>query len=98
MLGWRPEEAEVLFAGCRAGMRDSNVHAYGLMHFWSGQKPKAAGGKRRKLLSWYRYLNNGVCNVGSSEHLGCRTKKLAPKTRWVDSVDQRYQLDTDLFT
>lgn len=40
MLGWKPEETEVLFAGCRAGMRDPNIHAYGLMHFWSGQKPE----------------------------------------------------------
>lgn len=43
MLGWSPEEAEVLFAKCRSGMRDPNVHAYGLMHFWSGQKPLDAG-------------------------------------------------------
>ncbi|KAK3345792.1 S-adenosyl-L-methionine-dependent methyltransferase [Lasiosphaeria hispida] len=40
MLGWSQDEAEVLFAGCRAAMRDPKVHAYGLMHFWSGQKPE----------------------------------------------------------
>lgn len=33
------EEMEVFFAQCRSAMRDESVHAYGLMHFWSGQKP-----------------------------------------------------------
>ncbi|KAI0023897.1 S-adenosyl-L-methionine-dependent methyltransferase [Xylariomycetidae sp. FL0641] len=39
LLGWQPEEIEVLFAKCRNAMRDPDVHAYGMMHFWSGQKP-----------------------------------------------------------
>ncbi|KAK0370312.1 methyltransferase [Colletotrichum melonis] len=39
MLGWSKIEMEVLFAECRNAMRDPNVHAYGMMHFWSGQKP-----------------------------------------------------------
>ncbi|EFQ32026.1 methyltransferase domain-containing protein [Colletotrichum graminicola M1.001] len=39
MLGWSKIEMEVLFAQCRNAMRDPNVHAYGMMHFWSGQKP-----------------------------------------------------------
>ncbi|GJD00539.1 Methyltransferase [Colletotrichum higginsianum IMI 349063] len=39
MLGWSKIEMEVLFAQCRNAMRDPNVHAYGKMHFWSGQKP-----------------------------------------------------------
>ncbi|GAW21143.1 hypothetical protein ANO14919_106600 [Xylariales sp. No.14919] len=39
MLGWQPEEIEAFFASCRDAMRDPNVHAYGMMHFWSGQKP-----------------------------------------------------------
>ncbi|KDN67075.1 putative methyltransferase domain-containing protein [Colletotrichum sublineola] len=39
MLGWSKVEREVLFAQCRNAMRDPNVHAYGMMHFWSGQKP-----------------------------------------------------------
>ncbi|KAK2012836.1 methyltransferase domain-containing protein [Colletotrichum eremochloae] len=39
MLGWSKIEREVLFAQCRNAMRDPNVHAYGMMHFWSGQKP-----------------------------------------------------------
>ncbi|KAI1309918.1 S-adenosyl-L-methionine-dependent methyltransferase [Xylaria venustula] len=38
-LGWQPEQMEVFFASCREAMRDPNVHAYGMMHFWSGQKP-----------------------------------------------------------
>lgn len=33
---------EVFFAQCRTAMRDESVHAYGLMHFWSGQKPESA--------------------------------------------------------
>ncbi|KAK2054350.1 methyltransferase domain-containing protein [Colletotrichum caudatum] len=39
MLGWSKLEMEVLFAQCRNAMRDPAVHAYGMMHFWSGQKP-----------------------------------------------------------
>ncbi|KAI0907206.1 S-adenosyl-L-methionine-dependent methyltransferase [Ustulina deusta] len=39
LLGWQPEEIEAFFARCRDAMRDPNVHAYGMMHFWSGQKP-----------------------------------------------------------
>jgi SAM-dependent methyltransferase len=39
MLGWGSAEMEVFFAQCRRAMRDPNVHAYGKMHFWSGQKP-----------------------------------------------------------
>ncbi|KAK1989877.1 methyltransferase domain-containing protein [Colletotrichum falcatum] len=39
MLGWSKTEMEVLFAQCRNAMRDPSVHAYGMMHFWSGQKP-----------------------------------------------------------
>ncbi|KAI1630957.1 S-adenosyl-L-methionine-dependent methyltransferase [Biscogniauxia mediterranea] len=39
LLGWEPEEIEVFFAKCRNAMRQDNVHAYGMMHFWSGQKP-----------------------------------------------------------
>ncbi|KAI1500204.1 S-adenosyl-L-methionine-dependent methyltransferase [Biscogniauxia marginata] len=39
LLGWQPEEIEVFFAKCRNAMRQDNVHAYGMMHFWSGQKP-----------------------------------------------------------
>ncbi|KAK2762029.1 methyltransferase domain-containing protein [Colletotrichum kahawae] len=39
LLGWSKVEMEVLFAQCRNAMRDPNVHAYGKMHFWSGQKP-----------------------------------------------------------
>ncbi|KAK2031343.1 methyltransferase domain-containing protein [Colletotrichum zoysiae] len=39
MLGWSKMEMEVLFAQCRNAMRDPAVHAYGMMHFWSGQKP-----------------------------------------------------------
>ncbi|KAI0517100.1 S-adenosyl-L-methionine-dependent methyltransferase [Xylaria bambusicola] len=42
MMGWQPEEIEVFFARCRDAMRDPNVHAYGMMHFWSGQKPLSA--------------------------------------------------------
>ncbi|KAI0108965.1 S-adenosyl-L-methionine-dependent methyltransferase [Nemania sp. FL0031] len=42
LLGWQPEEIEVFFAHCRNAMRDPNVHAYGMMHFWSGQKPYGA--------------------------------------------------------
>ncbi|KAK0702802.1 S-adenosyl-L-methionine-dependent methyltransferase [Lasiosphaeris hirsuta] len=40
MLGWSQIEAEVLFARCRSAMKDPKVHAYGLMHFWCGQKPE----------------------------------------------------------
>lgn len=40
-LGWSEVEIQVLFAQCRAAMRDQKVHAYGLMHFWSGQRPAA---------------------------------------------------------
>jgi len=39
LLGWGKAEMEVLFAECRQAMRDPHVHAYGKMHFWSGQKP-----------------------------------------------------------
>ncbi|KAI6784792.1 uncharacterized protein J7T54_007885 [Emericellopsis cladophorae] len=39
LLGWRKAEMEVSCAECRQGMRDPNVHAYGKMHFRSGQKP-----------------------------------------------------------
>ncbi|TDZ15644.1 Secondary metabolism regulator LAE1 [Colletotrichum orbiculare MAFF 240422] len=39
LLGWSKLRMEVLFAECRNAMRDHNVHAYGKMHFWSGQKP-----------------------------------------------------------
>ncbi|KAI1859685.1 hypothetical protein JX265_004917 [Neoarthrinium moseri] len=39
LLGWSQAEMEVFFAQCRACMRDDSVHAYGLMHFWSAQKP-----------------------------------------------------------
>jgi hypothetical protein len=39
LLGWSKEETEALFQECRNGLRDPKVHAYGLMHFWSGQKP-----------------------------------------------------------
>jgi len=39
LLGWSKAEMEVLFAQCRNCMKDPKVHAYGLMHFWSGQKP-----------------------------------------------------------
>ncbi|KAK3389846.1 methyltransferase [Podospora didyma] len=42
MLGWSREETEVLFALCRAAMRDPKVHAYGKMHCWSGQRPPEA--------------------------------------------------------
>ncbi|KAK5634892.1 hypothetical protein RRF57_010604 [Xylaria bambusicola] len=42
MMGWQPEEIEAFFARCRDAMRDPNVHAYGMMHFWSGQKPLSA--------------------------------------------------------
>ncbi|KAI1198321.1 S-adenosyl-L-methionine-dependent methyltransferase [Nemania serpens] len=38
-LGWKPEQIEEFFARCHVAMRDPNVHAYGMMHFWSGQKP-----------------------------------------------------------
>ncbi|KAG5665310.1 hypothetical protein KAF25_009435 [Fusarium avenaceum] len=38
-LGWEKAEMEVFFAECRQSMRDPKVHAYGKMHFWSGQKP-----------------------------------------------------------
>jgi hypothetical protein len=38
-LGWEKAEMEVFFAECRQSMRDPNIHAYGKMHFWSGQKP-----------------------------------------------------------
>ncbi|KEY66307.1 hypothetical protein S7711_02769 [Stachybotrys chartarum IBT 7711] len=41
MLGWGKAEMEVFFAQCRQAMRDPQVHAYGKMHFWSGQKPPA---------------------------------------------------------
>ncbi|KAJ0131716.1 hypothetical protein HZ326_25186 [Fusarium oxysporum f. sp. albedinis] len=37
-LGWGKDEMEVFFAECRQSMRDPKVHAYGKMHFWSGQK------------------------------------------------------------
>ncbi|KAF9872330.1 polyketide synthase [Colletotrichum karsti] len=40
LLGWSKLRMEVLFAECRNAMRDPNVHAYGKMHFWSGQKPR----------------------------------------------------------
>ncbi|KAK8851018.1 Secondary metabolism regulator LAE1 [Apiospora arundinis] len=40
LLGWSKEEMEVFFAQCRSCMRDESVHAYGLMHFWSAQKPE----------------------------------------------------------
>lgn len=39
MLGWNPAEMEIFFMECRKSMRDPDVHAYGKMHFWSGQKP-----------------------------------------------------------
>ncbi|CAM1503307.1 Fc.00g080830.m01.CDS01 [Cosmosporella sp. VM-42] len=39
MLGWQTTEMEVFFMQCRVAMRDPEVHAYGKMHFWSGQKP-----------------------------------------------------------
>ncbi|KAI0203485.1 S-adenosyl-L-methionine-dependent methyltransferase [Astrocystis sublimbata] len=39
LLGYQPDEIEGFFALCREAMRDPNVHAYGVMHFWSGQKP-----------------------------------------------------------
>ncbi|KAK5991324.1 Methyltransferase pytC [Cladobotryum mycophilum] len=39
MLGWDKAAMEVFFAQCRQAMRDPKVHAYGKMHFWSGQKP-----------------------------------------------------------
>ncbi|UKZ82566.1 hypothetical protein TrVFT333_010358 [Trichoderma virens FT-333] len=39
MLGWEKTEMEVFFMQCRQAMRDPKVHAYGKMHFWSGQKP-----------------------------------------------------------
>ncbi|GFP57486.1 secondary metabolism regulator LAE1 [Trichoderma asperellum] len=39
MLGWEKNEMEVFFMQCRQAMRDPKVHAYGKMHFWSGQKP-----------------------------------------------------------
>ncbi|KAI1152306.1 S-adenosyl-L-methionine-dependent methyltransferase [Nemania diffusa] len=42
LLGWQPEEIQVFFAHCRNAMNDPNVHAYGMMHFWSGQKPWSA--------------------------------------------------------
>ncbi|KAH6969522.1 S-adenosyl-L-methionine-dependent methyltransferase [Fusarium avenaceum] len=38
-LGWEKTEMELFFAECRQSMRDPKVHAYGKMHFWSGQKP-----------------------------------------------------------
>ncbi|KAI1169720.1 S-adenosyl-L-methionine-dependent methyltransferase [Nemania sp. FL0916] len=38
-LGWQSDQIEALFVQCRNAMRDPNVHAYGMMHFWSGQKP-----------------------------------------------------------
>ncbi|KPM35459.1 hypothetical protein AK830_g11128 [Neonectria ditissima] len=38
-LGWGKAEMELFFAECRQAMRDPKVHAYGKMHFWSGQKP-----------------------------------------------------------
>jgi len=38
-LGWDKTTMEVFFAECRKSMRDPKVHAYGKMHFWSGQKP-----------------------------------------------------------
>ncbi|KAK7418946.1 hypothetical protein QQX98_003649 [Neonectria punicea] len=38
-LGWEKAEMELFFAECRQAMRDPAVHAYGKMHFWSGQKP-----------------------------------------------------------
>ncbi|KAM3557767.1 hypothetical protein MY1884_004331 [Beauveria asiatica] len=40
-MGWEKAEMEVLFAQVRQSMRDPKVHAYGKMHFWSGQKPLA---------------------------------------------------------
>lgn len=39
MLGWEKDEMEIFFMQCRQAMRDPKVHAYGKMHFWSGQKP-----------------------------------------------------------
>ena len=39
MMGWSKEEMDIFFAQCRKSMRDPKVHAYGKMHFWSGQKP-----------------------------------------------------------
>ncbi|KAI0126729.1 methyltransferase domain-containing protein [Xylariales sp. AK1849] len=41
LLGWSKPEMEVFFAQCRNAMRDESVHAYGLMHFWSAQKPES---------------------------------------------------------
>ncbi|KAJ2969077.1 hypothetical protein NQ176_g8856 [Zarea fungicola] len=38
-MGWQQAEMEVFFAEVRLSMRDPAVHAYGKMHFWSGQKP-----------------------------------------------------------
>ncbi|KAK8145207.1 hypothetical protein G3M48_004797 [Beauveria asiatica] len=40
-MGWEKAEMEVFFAQVRQSMRDPKVHAYGKMHFWSGQKPLA---------------------------------------------------------
>ncbi|KAI8955049.1 S-adenosyl-L-methionine-dependent methyltransferase [Xylaria longipes] len=39
LLGYQADEIEAFFTLCRTAMRDPNVHAYGMMHFWSGQKP-----------------------------------------------------------
>ncbi|OAA43969.1 methyltransferase domain-containing protein [Beauveria brongniartii RCEF 3172] len=41
-MGWEKAEMEVFFAQVRQSMRDPKVHAYGKMHFWSGQKPLGA--------------------------------------------------------
>ncbi|GAW25905.1 putative S-adenosyl-L-methionine-dependent [Rosellinia necatrix] len=38
-MGWEPHQMETFFEQCRKSMRDPDVHAYGIMHFWSGQKP-----------------------------------------------------------
>lgn len=39
LLGWDRAEMEAFFAECRKAMRDPDVHAYGKMHLWCGQKP-----------------------------------------------------------
>ncbi|ORY70306.1 S-adenosyl-L-methionine-dependent methyltransferase [Pseudomassariella vexata] len=41
LLGWSEEEMQVFFAKCRNAMRDESVHAYGIMHFWSAQRPES---------------------------------------------------------
>ncbi|OAA58349.1 hypothetical protein ISF_06888 [Cordyceps fumosorosea ARSEF 2679] len=41
-MGWSQARMEVFFAEVRQSLRDPKVHAYGKMHFWSGQKPLSA--------------------------------------------------------